>query len=257
MSAIVGRVKAISGRLAPAFLILGAAAIVIGPALASPLRRFLYVGALVVSAYGMHACASWAVRRHGGNNLASSLISALSFAYVACLAGPLLVGVPSGLKAGLAFIGAACFALVAAAWVAPQLAVKVTGGPSATWSMLRERARIYFENLEAPDVETDAERAAFEVRLSALDQYRNAQTDEFIDLFQEFYRTYNADLPADVAPAWMDRFRSLELRLFGTLGAQPDWYKDYPWLSDAATRQNRNRIVPADGSGSGELNDAR
>jgi hypothetical protein len=100
--------------------------------------------------------------------------------------------------------------------------------------MLRERAKIYFENLEAPDVETDAEREAFEIRLSALDRYRNARTSEFIDLFQEFYREYNAELPEDVAQAWMDRFRSLELRLFATLGAVPSWYGDFPWLSHAA-----------------------
>ena len=167
------------------------------------------VAALMMGAYVVHACARWAVRRFGGKNLATGLISALSVAYVASLGGRLLFAVPPASSAVLTFIGAACFALVATAGVAPQLAVAVTGGPSATWSLLRERARIYFENLDAPDNETEAEREAFEVRLRALDRYRNARTNEFIDLFQEFYRKYNAELPADVAPAWMDRFRSL------------------------------------------------
>ncbi len=202
--------------------------------LPQPLGRYLTVAALVLSAYVVYTCARYAVRRFGGNNLASGLMFALSVAYVAALGGRLLFAVPSESRAVLLFIGAGCFALVAAAWVAPRMAVAVTGGPSATWSLLRERARIYFENLEAPDNETSAEREAFEVRLGALDQYRNARTNEFIDLFQEFYRKYNAELPAEVAPAWMDRFRSLELRLFKALGAEPAWYRDYPWLSHSA-----------------------
>lgn len=237
--------KAWPRRLAQASVAVAAAAAVFiaERALPQPLGRYLTIGALVVSAYVVHACARWAVRRFGGNNVATGLISALSVAYVVSLGGRLLFPVPSGSGAALVFIGVVCFALVASAWVAPQMAVAATGGPSATWSLLRERAQIYFENLVAPDNETDAEREAFEFRLRELDRYRNARTSEFIDLFQEFYRKYNAELPADVAPAWMDRFRSLELRLFGALGPEPAWYRDFPWLSHSA--QTFSREDPA------------
>jgi hypothetical protein len=211
-----------------------AAVFVADRVLPQPLGRYLTFAALALSAYVVCLCATYAVRRFGGNNFATGLISALSVACAAGLGGPLLFAVPSGPRAVLLFTGAACLALVAAAWVAPHVAVAITGGPSPTWSLLRERARIYFENLEAPDDETDAEREAFELQLGALDRYRSARTNEFIDLFQEFYRKYNAELPPEVAPAWMDRFRSLELRLFNALGAQPAWYQDYPWLSHSA-----------------------
>jgi hypothetical protein len=216
-------VKAWPRRLGQASLAAatGAAAFVVELVLPQPLGRYLIVAALVLSAYVVHTCARYAVRRFGGNDLASGLIVALSVAYVAALGGRLLSAAPWESRAVLLFIGVVCFALVAAAWVAPHLAVAVTGGPSATWSLLRERARIYFENLDAPDNETNAEREAFKVRLRALDRYRNARTNEFIDLFQEFYRKYDAALPAAVAPEWMDRFRSLELRLFKSLGAEP------------------------------------
>ena len=236
VSIIVRWVKAWTRRLAQASVAvaIGAVVFIAEDVLPHPLGGYVIFAALVLSAYVVRACATYAVRRFGGNNFAIGLISALSVAYVVALGGRLSFALPSATGVVLLIIGTTCFVLVAAAWFAPHLAVAVTGGPSATWSLLWERARIYFENLEAPDNETGAEREAFELRLRALDRYRNARTNEFIDLFQEFYRKYDAELPPEVAPAWMDRFRSLELRLFRALGAPPAWYRDFPWLSHSA-----------------------
>jgi hypothetical protein len=150
-------------------------------------------------------------------------------------AGPFLIRYPTPFDEIDLILRAVPLIVLAFALFKPDAFVRITGGPSTEWLLLRERAAMADDPAVGRDDATPEEEAAFEARLSGLDRYRNPRTAEFIDLFQEWFRMPEpTPATADAQSRWLEHFHAVEVSLYLSLRARPVWYDTYPWLDSVA-----------------------
>jgi hypothetical protein len=205
--------------------------VIVVSAFAVPALAPLLIPATVLIAWWFCSLSVSQARSWGLRSSAVPLIWLFGVLWSISEAAHLIVAYPTPLRQiDLVLEGVAVLALVVGAF-APKQFVRFTGGPSAEWLLLRERAAIAFGPSVGRDDTTPAEEAAFEARLRDLDRYRSPRTAEFIDLFQEWFRMPEPtpETTAD-QQRWLDHFHAVEWSLFLSLKVRPSWYDTYPWL---------------------------
>jgi hypothetical protein len=218
--------RRLPGWIPPVFVVVAAATLII-PALAP-----LVVPAIGVVAWWFCWLAVSEARSWGLRSSAVPLIWLIGALLFVCTFGVEIADLRTPLRQiDLLVHAVALLALLFCVW-APRHLVRVTGGPSAEWLVLRERAAMAFDPAIGRTDTAPAEEAAFEARLASLDRYRTSRTAEFIDLFQEWFRMPEPTLEtAADEQRWLDHFHAVEWALVLSLKARPSWYDTYPWLS--------------------------
>jgi hypothetical protein len=200
-------------------------------AFALPAVTPLLVPATGVMAWWFCSLAVSQARSWGLRSSAVPVIWLLGALWLIAEVGTDLVTYPTPLRQMNLVIGGVAVVILLVGTCAPRQFVRFTGGPSAAWLVLRERAAITFGTTIGRDDTTPAEEAAFEARLKDLDRYRTPRTAEFIALFQEWFRR-SEPTPETAADEqrWLDHFHDVEWSLVLSLKVRPSWYDTYPWL---------------------------
>lgn len=108
--------------------------------------------------------------------------------------------------------------------VEPSSIVRVSGGPRAEWSLLRERAALWHDVGGMTDEQRDAAAETIEARIRALDRFRTPKTSAYIDTFQELAL---GDEPDEAKERLAVRLSTMEGDLLRSLGATPAWEAEF------------------------------
>ena len=161
----------------------------------------------------------WAIvelRRWGARPAAVVLVATLGVLAVALQIAPLVLEM-DWVRASLIVVA---WGGLLIGYVSPELVVRVTGGPRAAWSLLRERAVLWNDVRNLTDEQFAAAGDAIAARVRGLDRYRTPQTTAYIDAFQ---RLALADEPAEAKEQQAARLSELESELMRSLGPSPAW----------------------------------
>jgi hypothetical protein len=161
----------------------------------------------------------WAIielRRWGARPTAVAVVALLGLLAVALQIVPLVLTM-DWIRASLIVVA---WGGLLVGYVAPELVVRLTGGPRAAWSLLRERAALGNDVRRMTDAEFAAAGDVITARVQALDRYRTPTTNEYIDVFQ---RLSLADEPVEAKRQQAARLAEMERELLRSLGPSPAW----------------------------------
>jgi len=122
-------------------------------------------------------------------------------------------------------------ALIVAAWgglllaaAEPRIFVRLSGGPRAEWSLLRERAALWNDVRGLSEEEIAAAGATIETRVRGLERYRTSHTAAYIDTFE---RLTLGDEPDEVKGRLAADFGTMETDLLRSLAVTPAWEAEF------------------------------